>query len=99
MTGEELRVLENLIDGLLFATTVVAIAFSPVARALGKRIMHGRIPAPGAPQVDEGRVDHLSDEVAAMRQHLDETLDRIEFTERMLAQARERGALGPAKDG
>jgi hypothetical protein len=40
-------------------------------------------------------VEDLSSEVAALREQLDTALDRLDFNERMLAQAREKGLLGP----
>jgi len=83
----------NLFQGLIVLIGIGVVAYSPIARAIGNRILHGRMPAPGASALDEERLDHLSGEMAAMRQHLDETLDRLEFTERMLAQSRERDAL------
>jgi hypothetical protein len=92
--------IENVIEGITVAVTIIFVAYSPIFRALGKRIMHGRIPPEGAPlQVDDARADHLSGEVAALRQHLDETLERLDFHERMLTQQRERGALGAPRDG
>jgi len=83
----------NLLQGLIVLTGFGLVAYSPIARAIGNRILHGRMPAPGARPLDDERLDQLSGEMAAMRQHLDETLDRLEFTERMLARAKERDAL------
>ncbi len=88
---------ENMVEGLLFAATIVLIFYSPIARAIGQRILHGRLPPPGVP-ADDGRVDELSGEVAALRHHLDEAQERIDFTERMLAQSQGRGALSAPKD-
>jgi hypothetical protein len=83
----------------LAAVTVIIVAYSPIARAIGNRILHGKVPMPGAPPQELGRVDDLSGEVAALRQALYEQQERVDFTERMLAQARERGALSAPKDG
>ena len=100
MNANELNVLEGLITGLLVCTTIVFVAYSPLFRALGNRIMHGKTLAPGAPPaVDEERVDQLSGEVAALRRELDATHERLDFTERMLAQSRERGALPQPRNG
>jgi hypothetical protein len=98
MTGEALHVLENVINGLIVGTTFVLLAYSPLTRAIGSRILHGKLPAPGTVVRDDARLDEMSGEVAAMRHHLDETLERLDFAERMLAQTRERGALGAGKD-
>jgi uncharacterized protein YeaO (DUF488 family) len=88
---------ENMVEGLLAAATIVLIFYSPIARAIGQRILHGRLPPPGVP-ADDGRVDELSGEVAALRHHLDEAQERIDFTERMLAQSREKNALPSGKE-
>ena len=87
--------IRDVLEGITVAATMILIAYSPIFRALGKRIMHGRIPPEGVPlQFDDPRVDHLSGEVAALRQQLDETLERLDFAERMLAKQKERSALG-----
>jgi len=39
-------------------------------------------------------VDELRERVASLQGQLDEVLERQDFTERLLAQARERGLLG-----
>lgn len=92
--------LGELLMFMVFGATVSVIAFSPLPRALGEalkhRLMHGRTPK--AAEQQEGRVDDLSGEVAALRQALYETQERLDFTERMLAQQRERGALGPGPE-
>lgn len=86
--------IQNVLEALIVGTTIVFVAYSPIFRALGNRIMHGKTPAPGAlpPVEDDPRVDQLSGEMAAMRRHLDETLERLDFAERMLAQ-KEKNAL------
>jgi hypothetical protein len=88
----------NLIEMLLVSTTFVLLAYSPLPRLLAQafshRIMHGRTPKD---EMAEGRVDDLSGEVAALRRALEETQERVDFTERVLAQ-KERGALGPGQD-
>jgi hypothetical protein len=100
VSPDELRVFENLMTGGIVSLTMIFIAFSPVAKAIGKWIMHGRLPAPGSPQVaDEERVDNLSGEVAALRRELDATHERLDFAERMLAQSRDRGALPAPRNG
>ena len=94
---ETWRVWET-IQMALAAITFGVVAYSPIARAIGNRILHGKLPPPGAPQ-DTGRMDDLSGEVAALRQAMYEQQERLDFAERMLAQARERGALNAPKDG
>ncbi|HEY2805080.1 MAG TPA: hypothetical protein VGI92_04400 [Gemmatimonadales bacterium] len=92
--------IRDVIEGLTVAATIILVAYSPIFRAFGKRIMHGKTPPEGMTfQVDDARVDHLSGEVAALRQHLDETLDRLDFAERMIAKQRERGLIDAPKNG
>ena len=43
-------------------------------------------------------VEALRDEVAGLRRQVDEQAERQDFTERVLAQARERGALPPPRE-
>jgi len=43
-------------------------------------------------------VDAMRDELAGLRREMDETLNRLDFTERMLGQAKERGLLNAPKD-
>ena len=85
-------VVQNVLTSLIVGLTFVGLAFSPLARALGNRIMHGRMPAPGGGGEDP-RVDDLTDELATTRRQMDELQERVDFAERLLAQARERGLL------
>lgn len=94
--GEAWRVWET-IQMALAAITVGVVAYSPIARAIGNRILHGKVPPQGMVQ-DTGRMDDLSGEVAAMRQALYEQQERLDFTERMLAQARDKGLLNAPKE-
>ena len=66
--------------------TTIFLAFSPIARAIGNRIMHGKIPPPGATPLPDPRLDDLLDENAMLRRQLDEVQERVTFAERMLAQ-------------
>lgn len=54
---------------------------------------------------DSGRVERLAadldglrDEVTGLRRELDDAQNRLDFTERLLGQAKERGLLNPPKD-
>ncbi len=92
--------LREVLETLIVVAGIVLVAYSPIFRALGNRIMHGRTLAPGTPQVvDDERVDSLSGEVAALRRELDATHERLDFTERMLAQSKGRGALPAPRNG
>jgi len=96
--GESWRVWET-IQMALAAVAFVVIAYSPIAKAIGNRILHGKLPPPGSAHDDDGRMDLLSGEVAALRQAMYDQQERLDFAERLLAQARERGALNAPKDG
>ena len=68
-------------------TIVVGLSFSPVGRALAERI-RGRLP-------DGGDTDPaVIEELERMRQELSDVQERLDFTERMLAQKRETGQIG-----
>jgi hypothetical protein len=90
-------VVRDILTSIITGVVILGVAFSPIGRALAHRIMHGRAPL-ALPVADDPRVDDLSVEIAAVREQLDTTLDRLDFTERMLAQAREKGQLGVVKD-
>jgi hypothetical protein len=87
-------VVRDVLQALITGVVILGVAFSPIGKAVAHRIMHGKAPRV-LPASDDPRVDELSGDVAALREQLDNTLDRLDFTERMLAQAREKGQLGP----
>lgn len=87
-------VVRDIVGYIITGAVIIGVAFSPVFRALGNRIMHGKEPKT-LPPGDDPRVDELSGEVAALREQLEATQDRLDFTERLLSQVRERGQLGP----
>jgi len=68
---------------------LIPISFSPVGRALARRIG-------GEPRAerDEADILALQGDVADLRQELDEVQNRLDFAERLLTQAREKGLLG-----
>jgi len=85
-------VIGNVITSLITGVVILGVAFSPIGRDFAHRIMNGR--APRQPELADPRVDDLSGEMAILREQLEATQDRLDFTERMLAQAREKGQLG-----
>jgi hypothetical protein len=87
-------VVRDIVSYLITGVVILGVAFSPLGRALADRILHGKMPR-ALPPADDPRVDDLSGEVAALREQLEATQDRLDFTERMLSQAREKGQLGP----
>jgi hypothetical protein len=88
----------ELFQAILVILGIGVVAYSPIARAIGRRIMHGKTPLPGAAPQDDARLDDLSGEVTALRQAMYEQQERLDFAERLLAQARERGQLNAPKD-
>ena len=74
---------------------IVLIAFSPIGRAIARRI--------GGGQADADETAALRDEVADLRgeldqvhnrlAQLDQVQERLDFAERVIAQGRDRGAL------
>jgi hypothetical protein len=87
--------IENVITALIVGLTIVGVSFSPLFRALGKRIMHGRVPTPEGTAPPDPRFDDLLDENTVLRRRLAEMEERLDFAERLLAQAKERPAVGP----
>jgi len=85
--------IQNVIEALIVGFTLVGISFSPLFRAFGNRIMHGRTPTSGSTPLPDPRLDDLLDDNAVLRRQLDELTNRLEFAERMLAQAKEKGLL------
>ena len=94
-------------------TIVAGISGLTVVGAVTRRLVgggrrgHGAIEAhPG--DTDPGRtagvrqlaleLDALREEVTGLRRELDEAQNRLDFTERLLGQARERGLLGGAAE-
>jgi hypothetical protein len=61
--------------------TAIVLAFSPVGRALADRIRHHNLPAEPDPAVQE--------ELVRLREDVTELQERVEFTERVLAQRQE----------
>jgi hypothetical protein len=86
-------------DAIAFVVLMATIgavftAFSPLGRALADRI-RGR---PRDAVLDSREVEALRDELQGVRHELEELAERQDFTERMLAQARERGLLQAPKE-
>ncbi|HKP30373.1 MAG TPA: hypothetical protein VJU15_13260 [Gemmatimonadales bacterium] len=72
---------------LIFGGGAAAIlAYSPVGKALSDRIRGG---APHA-----GPDPEVLNELEALRQDVSELQERLDFTERLLAQSREAGRIG-----
>ncbi len=88
----------NLVVVAVTALSMVGmVALGPIGRALADRL-RGRIPPAALPDIEE-RLDDISAQVQAVQRQLGEMVERQEFSERLLAQARERGLLaGPSRE-
>ena len=75
---------------MVFGTGMVGIvAFSPIGRAIADRLRNkGGVPLPSE-EIDDMRA-HLQ----SMQEQLSELAERQDFSERLLAQVKEKGALG-----
>lgn len=69
----------------------VAISFSPVGRAFAERIRGRRLDG----EATSEDLDDLRHQLQEMREQVSELAERQDFTERVLAQQREKGAIGP----
>ncbi len=75
---------------MVFGTGMLGIiAFSPIGRAIANAINRK---SGGAPPAElAAAVDELADRVAALQQQVSELAERQDFSERLLAKAREKG--------
>lgn len=80
----------GIVSMVLIAFTVIKVAQSQVGQALARRIS-GKS-GPGDEEMRNELLD-LRDHVGTLEQRLAESEERIDFTERLLAQRREPGRL------
>ncbi|MGH7591400.1 MAG: hypothetical protein ACREL2_08155 [Gemmatimonadales bacterium] len=73
--------------GFMVGGAAAAVAFGPIGRAIGARILGGG--AGSDPAVD-AEIDALRFQVEDLRQALSETHERLDFTERLLASGTEK---------
>jgi len=86
----------DLVPIVVFAVLgLVGMSFSPMARAIARRISGE---APQVPGVSTADIEVLHGDVAELRRELDEVQNRLDFAERLLAQAKERGLLNAPKE-
>ena len=79
---------------MVFGTGMVGlIAFSPIGKAIAERL-RGR----HADALPSEEIDDLRAQIGSMQEQLSELAERQDFAERLLAQQREKGAIGPAKE-
>ena len=72
---------------------LVAISFSPIGKALARRLGGGKDEAAEGQALAE--VDALREELQGLRGEVGEMQERLDFTERLLAQVRDQGKLAP----
>jgi len=79
---------------MVFGTGMVGIvAFSPIGKAIAERV-RGK----NADALPSEEVDDLRAQMQSMQEQMSELAERQDFAERMIAQQREKGALGSGKD-
>lgn len=71
---------------------LVGISFSPIGRAIARRLGGGKDEAAESQMLAE--MDALREELQGLRGDMGELQERLDFAERLLAQAREKGQLG-----
>ena len=77
----------------------VAMAFSPIGRALADRI-RGKSATPGGADVRTELAEHkeaLDQELESVRREVAELAERMDFAERLLAKNREGQKIGPGQ--
>lgn len=80
------------------------MVIAAVARRIGGRSRHEIGPGTTDPGAQDAvrqlaaEFDALRDEVAGLRRELDDNQNRLDFTERLLAQVKERGLLNAPKE-
>ncbi len=85
-------VLEILAIVMVFGTGMVGlVAFSPIGKAIGERLK-------GTATLPAEELDDVREQLAEVRHQVSELAERQDFTERVVAQAREKGALQSGPD-
>jgi cell division protein FtsL len=76
-----------------FTTVIVAfVVFGPIGRAIAAKITRNSLNAPGGEVA--GQLEAMEERMEGLTQQVSELAERQDFTERLLAQAREKGLLG-----
>ena len=88
------EVIGPVIVSLAFMAVLGAVVLGPIGRAFADRL-RGRSKEPA---LDSAEVEALRDELTVVRRQVGELAERQDFTERLLAQARERGLLQAPKE-
>jgi hypothetical protein len=79
--------------------TLIAVAFSPIGRAVADRI-GGKSSAAGGGELRAELADHkeaVGQDLEAVRREVAELAERLDFAERLLAKGREGQRIGPGQ--
>lgn len=80
---------------MVFGTAMLGvIAFSPIGKAIAERLRGKSAQAQLAPE----ELDDVRAQLQTVQEQVNELAERQDFTERLLAKSREKGAIGPAKE-
>jgi hypothetical protein len=85
---------EDIVAVAGFFTTVIAafFAFGPIGRAIAANLTRRSLGASGAEVT--GQLEALEERVEGLSHQVSELAERQDFTERLLAQTREKAQLG-----
>jgi hypothetical protein len=72
---------------------VIAVSFSPIGKAIADRLRgHSAQPMPTE------EIDDVRAQLQSVQEQISELAERQDFTERLLAKAKEKTAIGPGKE-
>lgn len=79
---------------MVFGTGMLGIvAFSPIGKAIAERLRgHSAQPLPTE------EIDDVRAQLQSIQEQISELAERQDFTERLLAKAKDKTAIGPAKE-
>lgn len=72
---------------------VIAVAFSPIGKAIADRLR-----GPVAQVIPSEEIDEVRSQLQGIQEQISELAERQDFTERLLAKTKDKTAIGPAKD-
>jgi len=72
---------------------IIAVAFSPIGRAIADRLR-----GPVAHVLPSEELDEVRGQLQGIQEQISELAERQDFTERLLAKAKDKTAIGPAKE-
>lgn len=75
------------VTGFFGSVIIACVAFSPIGRAIGTRILRKS----GTPPELSEQVEELADRLEGVQRQLSELAERQDFAERLLAKVKEKG--------